>query len=179
MKEFLKKTGWINVITSLAFAIIGIVLIANPEFALKVIATILGLLFIIIGGVKVVDYFAAKKESFDLYNYDLIFGIIAIVIGLVAIFYSNAMEFMFRLIVGIWIIYSGIIRLSLSIKLRNIKSNAWIPALIMAVIMIIAGLYVTFTQGALIITMGVIMLIYAIMDLIESAIFIKNVNEIL
>ena len=50
---------------------------------------------------------------------------------------------------------------------------------IIAIIIIIGGIAVAFTQGAVIVAIGVITLIYAILDFIESIIFLKNVNKIL
>ena len=44
--------------------------------------------------------------------------------------------------------------------------------------MIVGGLYVTFYPGALIVTLGVIIFVYAIMDLIQSFIFMKNMKDI-
>lgn len=178
MKDLLKKTGWSNILVSLIFCVLGIVLIAQPDAAVKVITTTLGVVFIIVGAIKIVEYFASKEHN-EIISYDLIYGIIAVVIGLITMLYSNAVEFMFRLMLGIWIIYSGALRLSLAVKLKNINSSAWIYSLIIAIIIIIGGIAVAFTQGAVIVAIGVITLIYAILDFIESIIFLKNVNKIL
>lgn len=178
MENFLKKTGWESVITSLVFAVIGILFICNPEGTFIFATTILGLIFIIGGIIKIINYFK-NRGILDFYNYELIYGIIAIIIGIVVIVYSNALETIFRIIIGIWIIYSGIMRLLLASKLKAIESQSWKPVLIIAVIMLICGLFITFNSGAIIMTIGIIMLIYAIMDLIEGFVFIRNVDKIL
>lgn len=178
MENFLKKTGLESVITSLVFAVIGILFICNPEGTFTFATTILGLIFIIGGIIKIINYFK-NRGILDFYNYELIYGIIAIIIGIVVIVYSNALETIFRIIIGIWIIYSGIMRLLLASKLKAIESQSWKPVLIIAVIMLICGLFITFNSGAIIMTIGIIMLIYAIMDLIEGFVFIRNVDKIL
>ena len=81
--------------------------------------------------------------------------------------------------IGAWIIYSGLLRLSLSIKLHRVEVNIWSLSLILSILMIIGGLYMLLESGALILTIGVIMVIYSISDLVESIIFVKNVNELL
>ena len=43
--------------------------------------------------------------------------------------------------------------------------------------MVIGGIYVTFYPGALMITVGIILLVYAVMDLIESFIFMRNIKD--
>ena len=172
MKEVLKKSGWVDILVSVAFAIIGIFMIVKTDLALKVISYILGGIFIVIGVIKGIDYFLSKGK-YDFYNYDLIYGIIAIIIGIVTICC------MLRIMIAIWIIYSGLVRLSLSLKLHTAKINMWNVSLVLSIIMIIGGLYMIFQSGALVLTIGIIMLIYSIIDLIESAIFVKYVDKLL
>lgn len=176
MDKFLKKTGWTSIVTSIVFALIAILLICNPEGVFKFATTVLGIIFIAVGIFKVFSYFS-NKGSYDFFNYELIFGLLAIVIGIVIIVYSSTIETIFRIIIGIWIIYSGIMRLLLSSKLKATNSNLWYAVLTLAILMIICGLYITFNAGAVIMTIGIIMLVYAIMDLIEGCIFVRNVNK--
>lgn len=177
MEKFLKKAGWTSVITSLIFAIIGLVMIYNPETTMIFISTILGIFFMIVGVIKVINYFISKGNS-TLFTNDIAWGLIAIIIGLVTIVYSSTIESIFRIMIGVWIIYSGFTRFSLSFRLKNVNDRLWAIVLTLAVLMIVGGLYVTFYPGALIVTLGVIILIYAIMDLIESFIFMKNMKDI-
>ncbi len=178
MKNFLKKTGWVDILVSVIFAVIGIFMIINPDSALEILSYILGGIFILIGIVKLIDYFASKGK-YDFYNYDLVFGVIAIVIGIVTIFCSGLIESMFRIIIGLWIIYSGLMRLSLSLKLHAAKVNTWGVSLAFSIIMIIGGICMIFQSGALITLAGIIMLIYSVMDLVENIIFVKYVDKLL
>ena len=70
-------------------------------------------------------------------------------------------------------------RLYLSLKLHTAQISIWSVSLILSIIMIIGGIYVFFQNGALVMTMGIIMLVYSIIDLIESLIFIKHVDELM
>ena len=107
-------------------------------------------------------------------------GFMAIILGLVTIVYSSAIESILRIMIGIWIIYSGFMRFTVAFKLKDtINKKLWAFILILAVAMIIGGIYVTFYPGALVVTLGVIILVYAIMDLIESFIFMKNMKNML
>lgn len=178
MEKFLKKVGWTSIITSLALAIIGLIMIFNPETTMQFISTILGLFFIIIGIIKVFNYFITKENS-SLFTNDIAWGIISIIVGLVVMIYSGTIESILRIMIGIWIIYSGFTRLTMSFRLKNVNSKVWTLVLILSVLMIIGGLYVTFYSGALIVTLGVIILIYSLMDLVESFIFMRNMKDIL
>jgi len=92
MENFLKKTGFTSIVTSLVFAIIGIILITNPESTMRVLSYILGTIFIIAGGIKTINYFISKG-NYDFYNYELIYGIIAIILGAITIFYSATIRY--------------------------------------------------------------------------------------
>lgn len=178
MEKFLKKAGWTSVLTSIVFGIIGLVMIFYPRTTMQLISTILGVFFIVVGIVKIINYFISKGNS-TLFTNDIAWGLIAIVLGLVTMVYSSTIENIFRIMIGIWIIYSGFIRFSLSFKIKSVNDKIWVLVLVLAILMIIGGFYVTFYPGALIVTLGVILLIYAIMDLIESFIFMKNMKDLI
>ena len=55
----------------------------------------------------------------------------------------------------------------------------WIYSLVLAIIMFIVGLYVVLSSGAIIVTtIGALMIVYAILDIIENVIFINNVKKL-
>lgn len=177
IQRILKKSGTISIIESVIFAILGIILIAKPEQTVKVISYILGAGLIIIGAYKIFMYVQEEGKK-DLFNYQLIYGIMAIVIGLIAIIYSTTIGTIFRIVIGMWIIYSAAVRASSAFKLRTVNSRIWIYALIIAIAMFACGLYIVLNEGTIIVTIGVLMVIYALMDIIENAIFIKYVDNL-
>ena len=134
MKNILKKSGWIDILISIAFALIGIFMIVKTDLAIKIISYVLGGIFIVIGIVKVISYFVSKGK-YDFYNYDLVYGLLACILGVVTIIYSSTIGTIFRIMIGIWIIYSSFIRISLSVKLKALELNIWIYSLILAFIM--------------------------------------------
>ena len=180
MEQFFKKMGWTSIITSLAFTVLGIIIAYNPNTTFQVISYILGGILIAIGIFKVIGYFKSKG-SYDLYNYELAYGIIACLLGIVVIVASGMIEALLRILIGIWIVYSGAIRLGLAMKLQKIDSDnkIWVPILLIALAMLICGLYIIAVPGTVMMTIGIIMVIYGIMDIIEEVIFMKNVKDIM
>lgn len=178
LKDVLKKTGWISIVESLIFAILGIILVCRPEGTMKLITIILGTIFIVIGISKIINYFMSKKIN-NFYNFDLIYGLTAIVIGVVAMAYMNIIGSVFRIIIGIWIIYTSFVRIHSAIQIKRNGSRAWIYGLILAIIMFICGLYTIINSEAIIVTIGTIMIVYSILDIIENVIYMKNINELL
>lgn len=177
LEKILKKTGIVSIIESIVFIIIGILLVWKADLALKIISYILGGIFIIIGVFRVIQYFAMYKEHYELYNYELIYGLMAVVIGIITVYYSSIIETILRIIIGVWIIYSSFIKLTLSLKMRDIGASVWIYSLIFAIIMFICGLYVILNSGAIIATIGIAMIIYSIIDIVEDIICMINMKE--
>lgn len=178
IEKIFKKSGWISILESVVFAILGAILIWKPEGTVTVISYILGTIFILAGIVKCFNYYRANGK-YNLYNYDLVYGLMAIVIGFVTIAFGNAIVSIFRVIIGIWIIYSAFMRMNLSVTLKNLNmGSVWIASLILAIMMFIAGLYVTLNSGAVIVTIGAMLIAYSVMDIIEDVIFMKNIKEI-
>ena len=111
-------------------------------------------------------------------NYDIAYGVIAIILGIATIEYSEQISSIFRIFIGIWIVYSSIMRFSLALKLKTISSNIWIYSIILAICMFICGLYTIFVSNLVVVSIGISILIYAIIDAIEDIIFLVNVNKL-
>lgn len=179
IKNLLKKTGWISLVESVIFAIIGLILICNPEQSIQVIYTILGIIFILAGAYKIFIHLTAKENG-NVYDNSIVFGIMAIVIGIITMVFSKEITTLFSISIGVWIIYSSILRLSSSIRLKTISpaSNLWIVSLVLSIIMLICGVYIVASAKALVATIGVFILIYAIIDICENLIFLNNVKNV-
>lgn len=180
MEQFLKKIGWTSIITSLTFTVLGIIIVYNPNTTFQIISYVLGAILIAYGVLKVIEYFKVKG-SYDLYNYELVYGIIACLLGIVVIVCSGMIEALLRILIGIWIVYSGAMRLGLAMKLQKLDADnkIWVPVLLIALAMLICGLYIIAVPGTVMMTIGIIMVIYGIMDIIEEVIFMKNVKDIM
>lgn len=178
IKKLFTKTGWISIIESVIFGILGLILIWYPVTTLKIISFVLGAIFIIFGISKIINYFLSKGK-YDFYNYDLIFGLMAAILGIITIACSDTISAIFRIIIGIWIVYSALIRINISVKLRATKVDAWIPSLVLAIIMLLCGVFVAMNAGSVMATIGIVMLVYSIIDIIENIIFMKNVKDVL
>lgn len=176
-KNLLKKTGWISILESLIFAVLGIILVWKSDAVITVISYVIGAIFILVGIVKIINYVQTNGKS-DLFNYELLYGVMSIIIGIVVIAHATILSTIFGIIVGLWIVYSSVVRGFTALKLRAVQSNVWIYSLVLAVIMCICGIAVIFDSSMIYETIGVIMIIYSIIDIIENIIFINNVKKI-
>lgn len=176
MDKTLKKQSMMSIIISIVSAIFGIILIANPSESLNIISIIMGIGLILIGIYKIIDYYTLSKNI--IYNYNNIHGIISVILGIVTIICKEEVSNMFRIILGLWIIYSSLIKISLAFKFKRADVRSWIYLLICSIIMLICGLFIVFNKGTIMIVMGSIILINSIINIVEELVFQKNINEI-
>ena len=178
MKDLLKRAGFTSILSSLVFLLLGILLVVNPDAMVQAVSYVIGVLLIAIGIVKVISYFTSK-DDYLFYDYRLIYGALCIILGILVTVSGNAIASFFRIIIGIWIILSGIARLDLSVRLKGADTGYWILSLLLSILILVAGVYLMFAPGTILVTLGVILIAYSIMDIIESIIFMCNMNKLL
>lgn len=174
-KKFLKKSGWTDIIISLIFVLFGIMLISRPEAIVSVISILLGAIFIVMGVLKIIDYYSNGKQD----NYLIAISVVMILIGIIIMFCADIILSAFRILIAIWIIYSGILNLQTTIVWKDYKSRLWLLTLLLSIATIGVGIYILVNSGAIMQTIGIAILVYGIVNIIESFIFIKKVDNYL
>ena len=176
MINFFKKVSIVSIITSIAFGILGLIILFNPDETISFFSLTLCIIIMISGIAKLISYIALRKNS-DLSNFDLIYGIIAIIISIIMLANIDAFLTIIRVIIGIWIAYTGVMKLIYALNLKNIGVTSWLAILIMSILTIFAGIYISIDSSILIMVFGALIVAYAIIDIIEQVIFMINVNK--
>jgi len=128
---------------------------------------------IINGSLKIISYFFLGKPD----TYTIPISVILIILGIIIMLYTTSIISFFRIIIGIWIIYSGIINLQTAIVWKDYKSKIWVITLILSLVLIIAGIYILLNTGVIVQTIGVIIVLYAIINIIQKYIFMKKTDK--
>lgn len=176
MKKYLKKDALETILVSIIFLAIGILIALNPETTIMAVSYVIGGIFILFGIFKIVNYISLKGNE-DFLNYDLVFGTIGIIVGIIFIVQASLLNTILRIAVAIWLIYSGLIKGNVALKLKKFNIKAWWLALVSAILMVVAGIYVISYSGILVATLGIFMIVYAVIDIINEIIFIVDVNK--
>lgn len=175
LEKILKRASWTDIVISVFFVVFGILLVSNSGAIVSMISVILGGIFVAIGIFKIVEYVSQGKQD----TYLLGIGCAAVLAGIVIMFATGIILSIFRIIVGIWIIYTGVMNLQTAAVWKDFKSRLWLATVIGSVITIIAGIYILANSGAILETIGMIIIIYGVIDIIERLIFMKNVDNYL
>ncbi len=175
LEKFLKKSGWTDIVISIIFILFGIVLIANPEIIISSVAIILGIIAILIGVFRLYEYFKSDRTN----RYLLATGIIAIIAGIIIMNCADTILSFFRILIAIWIICSGIMNLQTAIIWKEYQSKLWIMSIVLSILIVIFGVFILANNGAILQTIGSIIVAYGFVNIIENVIFIRKIDNYL
>ena len=171
----IKKAAWFSVIESLAILILGILFIAWPDMMVKIISYIVGTFFIVKGVFQIINYFVEKGQN-DFFNNELLVGVISALIGVTALVMGEDIANVFRIVVGIFIIYESLVRINTAIKLSAAGIGIWKYILLLSIVILILGIFVTFNDVTTVI--GWMMIISGIIGIVGDTLFIQQVNNV-
>ena len=177
VSNLLKRNAWSAIFESLATIILGVFLIVWLDAVVQVIGYVAGTILIIKGAYQIINYFVAKGQN-SIFNNDLLSGVISLLIGIAFFCIGEEIVNVFRIIIGIWMIYEALVRMNTSIKLHAVGIKAWSYVLILALMMLILGIFVTFYQGAVIALIGWMMILTGVIGIVGDAMFIQYVNKV-
>lgn len=139
----LKEVKWSNILISIIYIVIGILLIAFPKVSGDVITSIIGIGFLALGAVAVINYFLIPvKDAF--YRNDFVYGVIAIVFGLIIITKQNLIADLIPVILGLVITASGVRKVQQAIVAKRINYSQSAFYFVMGIISIILGVVIMF-----------------------------------
>lgn len=172
----IKKSAWSAIIESLAILILGILFIAWPNTMVKIISYIVGAFFIVKGAFQVINYFLEKGQN-DFFNNELLIGVISILIGVVTLTIGQDIINVVRIVIGVFIIYESLVRINTAIKLYSAGIPIWKYVLLLALIVLVLGIFVTFNDLAPV--FGWIMVFAGIFGLVGDTLFIRQINLVI
>ena len=172
-EKLLKRSSWTDIVISLIFVLLGILLIAKPDETVAAISMIFGILFIAIGVLKLVEYYTSDTRT----DYLLTIALIAVIIGIIIIFATDSIISFFRVILGIWIIATGIMDLQTSLIWKEVKSPYWRVSVLFSILMMLGGIILLISKDILYTTIGGLTVIYGILDIVDRVIFMKKIKE--
>ncbi len=157
------------VILSILICVLGIVLIAMPDFSVSLLCWLGGILLIAFGCVKILGYFS--KDLYRLaFQYDLAFGILLIALGFILLLRTNAMIHIICILLGILILADSLLKIQIAIDSKVFGIRRWWLILAVAIITAVVGFLLLFrpyeSTAAVMVLLGVSFLGEGILNLI-------------
>ncbi len=180
MEKYIRKLSQISTITSIIFILVGIFLIIKPETTLSLISYILGIIILVNGIMNLIRYFSNRGTG-DLFDFGFIFGIMGVVVAVIFISQPNMIASIIPLILGVWILVNGVVKLQFSMNLRNYQNASWSRSAVISSLNILLGIVLILNpfKGAIVITqiIGGFLILYAVLDLLESRTIKKTLQD--
>ena len=173
----IKKSAWFAVIESLALVVLGILFIVLQDTIITILAYIVGAFLIVKGGFQIITYFMEQGQN-DFFNNGLLSGVISVLIGITTLFIGEDIANVFRVLLGVLIIYEALVRINTASKLATARISNWRYILIVALMMLAIGIFITFYSGAVVTLVGWMMILAGIIGILGDVMFIQHVNGI-
>ena len=142
---------------------------------IRILSYIIGVFFIIKGCFQIITYFMEKGQN-DFFNNGLLSGVVAVLIGVTALVIGEDIATVFRVILGIIIIYEALVRINTALKLATANIDTWKYILLIALLILVIGVFITFNSGAIITMIGWMMILTGVIGVIGDVMFIQHVN---
>ena len=159
------KIGYI--IVSAALCILGILLIAVPDFSASLFGAICGVLLIVFGIVRLIGYFS--RDLYRLaFQYDLPLGILLVIMGIVMLAHPGSLVTFICVALGIFILSDGLFKIQIAWDSRRFGITKWWLILAFAIVTGICGLLLLLRPGeggrVLMISLGITLLSEGILN---------------
>jgi uncharacterized membrane protein HdeD (DUF308 family) len=164
-----------NILLSLVMIVLGIILYAYPEIAIKTVSWLIGIIFLVVGALSIYSY--VKKDRITLFVFNLIYGISSIVIGLFVIINPFAIANILTVSLGIWLLVSGALKINYALRLKSINELSWALTLSVGIITILFALMVIFnpfTKLIIVEVIGLFLIVYGAVDLTDILLIKKR-----
>ncbi len=179
--ESLKKVHWDMLLTSVICILLGGVLIFFPKAVNEMIAYVLAAAMFVFAVIELYNYFK-KDVKANFYRNDLVFAVVALVIGIIILAKRDAVISLIPVILGALIIVSGVKKLQNGLDLIRLKMDGWRSLLILAAINIIFGIVMVVcsvqTANVITVLIGVGLVFSGITDLFSQLWVSKNAKKL-
>lgn len=179
MAELLKSSYRLSIIYSILFIVIGVTLFIDPAGFVILVSYLIGALLVTAGINNIISY--TKNKEMIVSKALLTFGIILLIGGLFLIAKPTFIGKIIPTVIGICLIINSIEKLIYLKYLKEQNTDSYLISMISGIIALVAGIFLLFNplSGTLIVTqiIGVIIVIYSVMDLIEKLRFKKGIKS--
>ena len=166
MRTFIEKIKNLSIITIIASAVMGIILLAKPDETLYVVSMICGITMIALGVAAAISYFAKDRNPIL-----IILAVIAVVSGIIVCVRYKSIVSILLFLFGIFILISGIIDIITAFDAKKSGLRDWLFSLILSIGVSVLGLIIVVNPFsstlAVIRFLGVSLIVYAVVDLIS------------
>lgn len=169
--------------SSVAFILVGLALLLWPDLSLRLVCGLFGAVILIKGVSSLIGYARAEVRTFFSY-FGWVFGAAATALGVFLLIRPETVVSILPILVGLFVIFDGIMRVQSAFELRSAGYNNWWSFLLLALVSGVLGVLMIWnpfgTVELLVMAIGVILLIEGVLNLasaIYAAVMLKGLKK--
>lgn len=172
------KIGYIAI--SIALCVLGIILLAVPDFSAVLLCRIGGVIMILFGVVKIVGY--CSKDLYRLaFQFDLASGILLIALGIILIIRTDSMMVIMCAIMGVYVLADALLKIQIAMDSKAFGLQKWWLILSAAILTGIVGFLLIFrpteSTQVIMILLGLTLLTEGVLNLITILTAVKIIRR--
>lgn len=151
--------------------VLGIALLVWPATSLRLVCAGFGIVILVKGAASIVGYFRSEERFFST-HFSLVFGILAFALGVFLLVRPDTVVKVLPLLVGLFILFDGVLRLQYAFDLRRAGFDRWWSYLLLSLLSAaLGGLMVwnPFTTAQVMVqAIGIILVVEGVLNLVSA-----------
>lgn len=177
--EKFKKMMSTSIASAILWLIAGLIMLFMPSLTNKIIGIIIGALFLLNGTNMIYKYI--KRDGAKLYSFNLVFGIILSVLGLVIILAPFSVSSFITVCLGLYLIVTGANKITYGVWFKIGNDPVWLITVVIGAMYVLFGILVLLNPfSALTITklVGAFLIISSVLEITDTLLLRKRSEEI-
>lgn len=170
-----------SIILNALFLLFGIFVYSNPRVSLNLLVIFLSIYFIIFGLYAIFEFI--ERNDNPLYGLNILWGILSIIVGLIAIINPFEVTSILTLTLGIYLVIISISKIIEAFKLRKYKYDGWSLILVISIILLIFGIFIILNPiiAAMEITevAGIFIILASILEICNAIMLYTKASDVL
>lgn len=180
MIDKLKKIEKSMIFSTVVTLVLGLLLTIFPGLSLKILAYVIGISLMIMGGAFIIDYVKGTRLE-KITSISFVLGIIFVSIGLFFVVAHAKLLSFIMIIIGIIFLIKGLCKVQLALNVRGVL-DSWKYNLIVGVLTLTIGLILVLNPGksaeTFLRVVGIFIIIGSFADLAESIWILRDLDKV-
>ena len=183
INELFNRFFFLSVISSIVSILLGCLLIFETSASIETMAVILGILLILLGAFIIGRYISSELFR-SIFDFSLLYSFLSIISGVLILMDNSLITIIISAYIFANLMMSAINKINLAVVIKKLDLGNWILPLLVSLLLIAASVVVIINpiNSTIVVTktVGVVVIISAIIDLIEMIAIkckVKNVKK--
>ena len=183
LNELFNRVFFLSVISSIVSILLGCLLIFETSASIETMAVILGILLILLGAFIIGRYISSELFR-SIFDFSLLYSFLSIISGVLILMDNSLITIIISAYIFANLMMSAINKINLAVVIKKLDLGKWILPLLVSLLLIAASVVVIINpiNSTIVVTktVGVVVIISAIIDLIEMIAIkckVKNVKK--